>query len=128
MKFPYVHIIRNLFVEVMAILVLNVSIDAIEFEPIAATVTLGDFNYINSMAEYIAEIVLGNKDAFPEYQKESTSTKSQFAKNLSLKLYHQDHFTYSPSYTFNNVCYIVPLKEEYNYLYFKEINPPPPKM
>ncbi len=111
----------------MALQILNLGIDAIDFQPLETPVSIGEFNYINSMAEYVAEEVLGHKDAFPEYQQESAASKSQFVKHFSLKFCEITLYT-SPVNDFkNNSSYIVPLQERYKYLFFKEINPPPPK-
>ena len=57
----------QLLVAIVAMQIINLSIDAVEFQPIATTVTIEDFNYFNSITEYVSEIVMGNKDAFPEF-------------------------------------------------------------
>jgi len=111
----------------MAIQIINMSIDAVEFQPIATTVTIGDFNYLNSMTEYVTEIVMGMKDAFPEFQKESSSTKSQIVKHISIKLFENNSTPTESVFSIRNNTFIVPLKESYKYLYLREINPPPPK-
>ena len=79
------------------------------------------------MTEFVAEVVMGNKDAFPEFQKESSSSKSQIIKHLSVKLFQQDDFTLRTQYFTKSASFIVPLTEEYQFRFFKEINPPPPK-
>jgi hypothetical protein len=117
----------RLLIAVIAIQIINLSIDAVEFQPIATTVTINDFNYFNSITEYISEIVMGNKDAFPEFQKESSSSKSQIIKHLSFKLYQQDPFVCSAEFVTKSAELVVPLTEDYTYQYFQEINPPPPK-
>ncbi len=121
------NIISKFFVAVIALQILNLSVDSIDFQPISSDIVIGDFNYINSMTEYVSEIVLGHKDAFPEYQNESSSSKAQLVKHLSVKLFQSTtdiDFTkiFSESSSFN-----VPLKEKYAFLFYKEINPPPPK-
>ena len=70
----------------MAFLILNQSIDTIDFTPIRTASGLGDFNDINSGTEYLSEIVFGIKDLFPEFQKKSTSKQSQSAKHISIKI------------------------------------------
>jgi hypothetical protein len=116
------------FLLLMALQVLNLGIDAIDFQPLpSATAGIEDFNYINSMAEYVSEIVLGHKDAFPEFQKESSSSQSQFTKHFSITLY-QLYTDMVIIKTFdNNHTHNTRLIDSYNYLFFKEINPPPPK-
>ncbi len=117
----------QLLVAIVAMQIINLSIDAVEFQPIATTVTIEDFNYFNSITEYVSEIVMGNKDAFPEFQKESSSSKTQIIKHLSIKLFQQEGFTCRIPYTVKNEAFIVPLTEDYKYRFFREINPPPPK-
>lgn len=126
-KFAYKKISIQLLVAIIAIQVINLSIDAVEFQPMSNTVVIEDFNYFNSITEYVAEIVMGNKDAFPEFQKESSSSKSQIVKHLSLKLFQQDNFVCKTTYDVENTSFIVPLTEDYKFRFFKEINPPPPK-
>lgn len=122
------HITLKCFIVLIALQILNLGIDAIDFQPLNASSTIGDFNYINSMTEYVTEIVLGHTDAFPEYQKESPSSKSQILKHLSLKLYELKFYTAIVKEFKGNSSYTFPLNEKYNYLFFKEINPPPPKV
>jgi hypothetical protein len=121
------HIATKLFVALIALQIINLSIDSVEFQPIQNEITFGDFNYINSLTEYVSEIILGHTNAFPEFQKESSSSKSQLVKHLSLKLFSSE-FSIAVARTYDNaIQYIVPLKEKYSFLFYKEINPPPPK-
>jgi len=117
----------QLLIALVGIQIINLSIDAVEFQPIAATIVIEDFNYFNSLTEFVAEVVMGNKDAFPEFQRESSSSKSQIVKHLSVKLFQQDHFACQTPYIIQSASFIVPLTEEYQFRFFKEINPPPPK-
>jgi len=111
----------------MAIQILNLGIDAIEFQPLQKADSIEDFNYINSMTEYVSEILMGKKDAFPEYQKESSSSKSQMLKHFSFKFCHLNiNTSFLKEFKECNV-YSVLLNEKNKYLFFKEINPPPPK-
>jgi len=127
MKTGLKDIATKIFIALMAIQIINLSIDAVEFQPIASTVTIGDFNYLNSMTEYVTEVVMGMKDAFPEFQKESSSSKSQIVKHIAIKLFENNSTAAEPVFSIRNKTFIVPLKESYQYLYFREINPPPPK-
>ncbi len=118
----------KLLVAIVAIQIINLSIDAVEFQPIASTVVIEDFNYLNSMTEYVSEIILGKKDAFPEFQQESKSSKSQIIKHLSLKVFEDSCAELNANFISSKNSFIVPLKEKYEYSYFNEINPPPPKL
>jgi ABC-type polysaccharide/polyol phosphate export permease len=106
-----------------ALQIINMGIDAIEFQPYDSS-AIGEFNYFNSMTEYISEIMLQNKDAFPEFQKKSTKD-SQVIKHIDIKIFHAPIASIGIQ-TFparNN--YIIPLEEDYTYCFSKEINPPP---
>ncbi len=128
MKNAAKNIALKLFIALLAIQIINLSIDTADFQPIAATITIGDFNYLNSMTEYISEIIMGDTNAFPEYQKESSSSKSQLVKHISIKL-QQDKIA-AILFNHNTLAhvYLNPKNENYNFLFFKEINPPPPKI
>jgi len=108
--------------------ILNLSIDAAEFEPLPSQeYTIGDFNYMNSMTEYVSEVLMGKTDAFPEYGKTTTSSQSQLVKHVSLKLFHS-----CPSITTSDLSVIqagfaFPINEAYACAYAREITPPPPK-
>ena len=127
MKLAVKKISTQLLVALIAIQIINLSIDAVEFQPIAATIVIEDFNYFNSMTEFVAEAIMGNKDAFPEFQKESSSSKTQIIKHLSFKLFQQEGFVCSVPAILKSDVFIVPLTEDYKYRFFGEINPPPPK-
>ncbi len=128
MKSALKKITLNIFLGLIALQIINLSINAIDFQPMASTVTLGDFNYLNSMTEYIFEIVIGNKDAFPEFEKDNTSSKTQVVKHISIKLLQTDFCICVTRPATNSYTHAAVLNEKYSYLFFKEINPPPPKI
>ena len=130
MHYSLQHIVIKAFIALMAVLVINVSIDAFDFQPLDTNseLCIDDFNYLNSFAEYFTEVVLGHKDAFPEFQKEASSSKSQFVKHIDVKIYPKDSYCCLPVYKTIRTEFLVPLKENYHFLYFNEINPPPPKV
>ncbi len=121
------NIIAKFLVAIIALQIINLSIDSTDFQPISSNITLGDFNYINSLTEYVSEIVLGNKDAFPEYQNESSSSKAQLVKHLSIKLSQPTTVVDIINISEELHSFIVPLNESYSFAFYKEINPPPPK-
>lgn len=128
MKLAVKKISVQLLVALIAIQIINLSIDAVDFQPIASTVVIEDFNYFNSITEFVAEVMLGNKDAFPEFQKETTASKSQIIKHLSLKIFGNSLDETNANITICKAPFIVLLKEKYEYAYLNEINPPPPKL
>jgi len=127
MQLTLKQIATKIFIALMALQIINLSIDAVEFQPIEAAITIGDFNYLNSITEYVSEVIMGIKDAFPEFQNQSSSSKSQIVKHLTIKLFENNSMLLAPAIIRPDNSYSVPLKESYNYLYLSEINPPPPK-
>ena len=121
------YFLTKMFIALMSLLIINVSIDAFEFQPINTEIAIEDFNYMNSFAEYVTEILLEHKDAFPEYQKESPSSKSQFAKHFAAKIIRKERFVCQFVFQPNQTSYLIPLSEHYLSSYMQEINPPPPK-
>jgi len=114
------------FAFIVAVQVLNLCIDTQTFQPIQAKHTVGYFNEINSFVEYFAEVVLDHKNAMPEYQKsshESQQLHKHFPTN-HLAVNEKKPFLH-PFQTDNILLSVV--QEKYNYLYYKKINPPPPK-
>jgi len=125
MRISIKNIALNCFLLLMSFQILNLGIDAIDFQPLQTTVSLGDFNYMNSLTEYVSEIVLGNKDVFPEFQKESPSSKTQCLKHFSIKLCELT--IYTPLFTVptTNTVYNTLINENDTFRYIKEINHPP---
>lgn len=114
----------------MALQILNQSIDAIEFHPILVSNTSHNtFNDINSATEYISEVVLGHKDAFPETTHKLPKQKTtQSLKHTSIKIYEPKPLNFTLEQQFVTVVSVAfPLDEKYCFLFSKDITPPPPK-
>lgn len=91
---------------------------------------MGSSNIINSVTEYIAEVVLKKKDAFPENnnqsQDKSSSATHAFSKILAFNLFQIPTLIF----TFNTeiqVAFFGIYKDKYNPAFVFEITPPPPK-
>ena len=125
LKFKFSHIISHSLILVLAIQILNLSVNSIDFKP-QQTADISEFNDINSIAEYVCEIVLGHANAFPEpsqkEQKQSQLQKYAAYKILTASLYLVDPPSIKAPIQFN-ACY----DRSYYYQFFQEINPPPPK-
>lgn len=122
-----VHITRLAFLWLLAFLLLNLSVDSIDFKPMF-TANLSEFNDLNSITEYISEVVLGHSNAFPESAKK-TNTKSQSIKHVDLKIHEYQGELQTPDNRYISLlCYGFHLDDTYSYLFSKEINPPPPKV
>lgn len=114
----------------MALQILNQSIDAIEFHPMLANnASHNTFNEINTATEYISEVVLGHKDAFPEIAHKLPKQKTtQSLKHSTIKIYEPKPFNFTLEQPFVTVVSVAfPLDEKYSFLFSKDITPPPPK-
>lgn len=127
MKYALKNIALKCFLLLMAFQILNQSIDSIDFQPIYASNNIGNFNDINSVTEYISEIIIGKINAFPEFQKVPTSKSSHSFKHISLKIFEARVFTFEPQEYQDIVSFAYPLDETYSFLFSKDITPPPPK-
>jgi hypothetical protein len=111
----------------MALQVLNQSIDAVEFQPLLAANYIGNFNDLNSGAEYISEILLGCKNLFPEYDRKTGSKQSQSHKHVTVKMFQPVAYKVETATFIVHTSFAYPLDEHYYFQFSKEINPPPPK-
>ena len=59
------HQIKQVLILLIAVQVMNVSIDVVEFRPLLPQV-LSEVNESNSVTEFFAETILGKKATFPE--------------------------------------------------------------
>lgn len=127
-KFKYISV--RLILSFMAIQVINLSIDSVDFEPIQSSHNSAfNFNYFNSLAEYVSESVMGYVNAFPEYQNESNQSKSQLSgKHISIKLFSTECLSVSVNIVDINSIYNIEEMDKYRYLFIEEINPPPPEV
>jgi hypothetical protein len=124
------HIISKYLLFILAIQILNISVDAIDFHPVYTpnSTANSNFNDINSAVEYISEIVLGYKDAFPEIQNQGEQKNTQSIKHNVIKIYEPKQLYLSVEQRFITVVsFIYPLDEKFTFLFSKDITPPPPK-
>lgn len=119
------HITRYLFLWVMALQILNLSIDSIDFQPMEST-NLSEFNDLNTITEYFAEVVLGYTNMFPE-SSQKQQKQAQLQKHLDIKLFNTVSCYTADKDIPASFSFEFPIDERYRYLFFKEINPPPPK-
>ncbi len=127
MKSTLKNIALKCFLLLMALQILNLGIDSIEFQPLQATAAIGDFNYINSMTEYFSEIVMGHKDAFPEYGQSQTPKPNQNVKHIDIKIYQPQMMDIPVQKPNEATAFAFPVNERYCCCFGQEINPPPPK-
>lgn len=120
------HIAQRTLLLLMALQILNLSTNAIDFQPFHTT-NLYEFNDLNTIIEYVTEIVLDHKNAFPESEQQTTSSKAQFEKHSNIKLFIPDGFAFLQKEEDPLIDHTASIINPYRYLFFKEINPPPPK-
>lgn len=119
------HIINQAFVLFLALQILNLSINSIDFQPFQTT-NLTEFNDINTITEYVSEIVLGHTNAFPEFARKEEK-QSQLQKHIDFKMLNPGNVFVSINFVKAPLLFTSLRKEPYSYQFFKEINPPPPK-
>ena len=110
----------------LALQILNLSVNSIDFKPIE-TSNLTEFNDINTIAEFVSEIILGKVNSFPEFSNKSQK-QSHLQKHISLKIINDQAFFEPDLFICINSQGPTLLKDKYLYGYFQEINPPPPKI
>lgn len=120
------HITSRALVLILAIQILNLSVNSIDFKPIETT-NLTEFNDINTIAEFVSEIMLGKVNTFPEYSNK-TQKQSQLQKHISLKLINDVTIVEPHFYLKTNIELGISIRDKYLYEYYQEINPPPPKV
>ena len=119
------YIASRALVLLLAVQILNLSMNSIDFKPIETT-NLTEFNDINTIAEFVSEIMLGKVNSFPEFATK-TQKQSQLQKHISIKIIN-DITTVEPEFYVNTFTDLdTSIKDNYLYEYFQEINPPPPK-
>jgi hypothetical protein len=116
---------------ILAIQILNLSIDAVDFHPVYANNSTANtnFNNINSATEYISEVVLGYTNTFPETAHKLPKQKTTHSlKHTTIKVYEPKPLNFSIEEQFITiVSFAFPLDEKYSFLFSKDITPPPPK-
>ena len=122
--------IAKLLTFIVALQILNLSIFMQDFDPIDThRNTIGEFNEINSIVEFVAEVVLDNTNALPEYHQQNMGHNMMLQhKHAPVKMVTFDDLQPARVFYTPSREYIHPLNEAYDFLYFREINPPPPKL
>jgi len=121
--------ISNFLIAVVALQVLNLGLYAQDFETVP-TNNGRQTNIINSVTEYIAEVVMDKKNAFPE-KKESSNQRDQSSHELLFK-FQPFKVPLSDSQEVQYVA--IPTTPNYNIFFlapytncYKDIVSPPPK-
>ncbi len=124
MRYFQNHICR-LIAFVIALQILNMSIDSPNAQMPANAANADDFNYIDTYVEYIAEVILKYDNAIPE-SKDRQQKELQMQKQFELAFQKIEPITIS---FFEKIIKkrFINFSDKYAYQFIKEINPPPPK-
>jgi len=109
---------------VVALQLLNLSIYAQDFKPLYADDGNCGVNISETVVEYVVEVLLGHTNAIPEqsqHHKDLHFHKHAAFKAISFQAFHM------PEPEQASAAAAAVLDDPYRYLYFCEINPPPPK-
>lgn len=118
--------ISRLVTIIVALQILNMGLFAQDFQQLSTSSVCPEINIINTVDEFVAEIILDHKDAVPETNDHSKKDL-QLHKHVTNKLINfsvalsnstSGFFTDSKSFIFS---------DDYNYQFSEDINPPPPK-
>lgn len=126
MKEFRLHITRIITL-IVALQIINLGLFVQDFQPLATSDVTPEINIINSIDEYVAEIVLHHKDAVPENNKHPQKDL-QAHKHISFQL-----IGISKQQTLSDTQLVyhnkpTSLIKGYSYLFCKDIYPPPPKL
>ena len=112
---------------IVALQIVNLGLFAQDFQPLETSAVTPEINIINSIDEYVAEIVFHHKDAVPEnnkhLQKDLQMHKHTIYKLIGIsksQTLSDTRLTYYDKHSL--------LIKDYNYLFCKNIYSPPPKL
>lgn len=115
----------------LATLVLNISMDDMDFQPLTGHYDTVSFNEMNSAIEYILEGIFNFRDVFPETNRNNQhdQSKSPVLKHIGYKMMVPKPYVFksvTKPMAFNKpIKFRLPKEDAYSYLFSKEINQPP---
>jgi hypothetical protein len=111
----------------VALQILNMGLFVQDFQSLASSpVAIADHNIINSVVEYISEVVLNKVNSIPENNSKS-NRDLQAHKHFIVKIIElKKPYILLPQFIAQAEIKF-PRTESYYYQFCKEINPPPPK-
>ncbi len=126
MKNFRIHIAR-LATFLAALQILNLGFFVQDFQQLtSSSLSISDHNVINSIVEYVSEVVLQKVNAIPE-NNNNAGRDLQAHKHSAVKMIQQQELAFIITPVDNISKKTFPLGKKYSYHFFKEINPPPPK-
>lgn len=120
----------KLLLLVIAIQILNLSVYGRDCDDdcLELSATIGDVNEMDSITEYVAEVLLDQKNLFPESGHHNRrSGMPHQAKHIVFKMVSIKRRQFEQPFYFTSAKAKILSKVDYKYLYAREITPPPPK-
>ena len=117
--------ISRFFVIIVAIQVLNVSVYPELLQWYRTDNPSNLANEMDSIVEYVTEIVFGHTNAFPEYAHKHH--KDLQVHKQVVNLYSEELANNNPELQFIQPSLEGTAPDQYSYQYYSELNPPPPK-
>jgi hypothetical protein len=110
---------------VVALQILNGGLFMQDFQYISSSIC--DENVINSVVEYVSEVVLHKQNAMPEYGNNEHNKDLQPQKHFALKIVEIKTPSLVVDLPVAEAKLNAPFMESYYFQFCKEINPPPPR-
>ncbi len=117
--------ICRFFAFLLALQILNMSIDSPNAQMPANTRSADDFNYIDTYVEFVAEVILKYDNDIPE-TKNRQQKELQMQKQFELVFQKIEPIVIS-FYSTKIKNRFLNYTDKYAFQFIKEINPPPPK-
>jgi hypothetical protein len=117
--------IGRFFTFLIALQILNMSIDSPSAQLPRNAANADNFNYIDTYVEFVAEVILKYNNAIPE-TKNRQQKELQMQKQFELVFQKIEPITIS-FFEEKAEKRFLNSSDKYAYLFIKEINPPPPK-
>lgn len=121
----YLHTAR-FFTFLVALQILNMGLFVQSIEPLASPSSISDNNIINSVVEYVSEVMLNKINAIPESNNKANKDL-QNHKHIIVKMIELQKSSLAIAFKSDSFKIHSPLSQSYYYRFYKEINPPPPK-
>jgi hypothetical protein len=118
--------IAKVFTFLVALQILNMGLFVQDFQTLTSSSSISDHNVINSVVEYVSEVVLNKVNALPENNNKANKDL-QAHKHFNVKMIElKKPFIAMPDLVRVDKKHYS-ITQNYYYQFCKEINPPPPK-
>jgi hypothetical protein len=118
--------IAKILTFLVAFQILSLGLFVQDFEAMATSAVSPEVNIINTIDEFIAEVVLQHQNAVPE-PKEHSKKDIQIHKHADYKVNEIIRPSVTPVTPTSSSTTLSSFTEQYDYQFFEDIIPPPPK-